>query len=175
VVSHYTKPRIAFKSEEKLSPLLCTVRLQVAFRLPCTILQSDEWPDLTAVHAPATVDMFRTTVIQETYHNSRFVLCLVISYCNINNTLETKSFYLALLVAIDWLFGTFHCVQWFQMCFASIPWFRLLVAGLSPRRPGFHHSPFYQHDICGGQSGTGAGFSPNTLAVPCQYHSTKAP
>jgi len=55
-----------------------------------------------------------------------------------------------------------------------VPWLRYLVAGLSPKTPGFDPRPV-RDGICGGQSCTAASFSPGALLVSCQYHSTNAP
>jgi hypothetical protein len=50
----------------------------------------------------------------------------------------------------------------------AVPWLRRLVAGVSPRRPGFdpRSSPC---EIRGGQSGTGIGLSPSCRFSPVDF------
>jgi hypothetical protein len=58
--------------------------------------------------------------------------------------------------------------------YEAVPWLRRLVAGLSPRRPGFDpgslHVGFMVDKVALGQV-----FSPSTSAFPCQFHSTGGP
>jgi hypothetical protein len=55
-----------------------------------------------------------------------------------------------------------------------MPWLRRLVAGLSPRRPGFDpwllHVGFMVDKVALGQV-----FPPSTSVFSCQFHSTGAP
>jgi hypothetical protein len=56
----------------------------------------------------------------------------------------------------------------------AVPWLRRLVAGLSPRRPGFDpgsvHVGFVVDKVALGQV-----FSPSTSVFPCQFDCTGAP
>jgi hypothetical protein len=56
----------------------------------------------------------------------------------------------------------------------AVPWLRRLVAGLSPRRPGFDpravHLGYVVDKVVLGQA-----FSPSTSVFPCQLYSTDTP
>jgi hypothetical protein len=58
--------------------------------------------------------------------------------------------------------------------YGAVSWLRRLVAGISPRRPGFNpgsvHVGFVVDKVALGQV-----FPPSTSVFPCQFHSTDAP
>jgi hypothetical protein len=49
-----------------------------------------------------------------------------------------------------------------------------VVSRRSPTAEARVHARVNPCGICGGQSGTGTGFSPSSLVFPCQYHYTVA-
>jgi hypothetical protein len=61
----------------------------------------------------------------------------------------------------------------------SSPFLGRAMVQVVSRRPttaeAWVRSPVSPCGICGGQSGTGTGFSPSTSVFPCQFHSTGAP
>jgi len=63
----------------------------------------------------------------------------------------------------------------FFVLLMSEPWLLRLVAGRSHRRSGFDsHPPCVRVRDCGGQRGTGTGFSVRSFVFPCHYHATNA-
>jgi hypothetical protein len=64
--------------------------------------------------------------------------------------------------------------EWKHVTVVAVPWLRRLVAGLSPRRPGFNpgsvHMGFVVDKVALGQV-----FLPRTSVFSCQFHFTGAP
>lgn len=66
------------------------------------------------------------------------------------------------------------CIRFYEYIVTVVIRLRRLVAGplTAEVRVQYQSSPY---ETCGGQSGTGTEFSPNTSVFPCQYYATNGP